>query len=595
MKDQATAYQELKSRAEQRWLELTSDGTPWIRVGTAMCGQAAGAVQVVEALKAELENQGIEATVDEVGCLGICFAEPLLDILKPGTSRLFFKNVTPDRVKTIVESYLINDSVPGDGAIGYLGETAIEGVPDLNSLPGIIHQQRVAMRNAGNIAPDDVYQYIAQGGYAGLDKALFNMEPAGVIQEITDSGLRGRGGAAFPTGIKWSFLARSAEPTKYVLCNCEEGDPGAYNDKGILESDPHILLEGMTIAGYATGATQGFVFIRHGHDGPIRRTEKAIEDAYELGLLGKNILGSEFSFDIEVALTGESYVSGEETALMDAIEGKRSMPRYRPPFPAQVGLWGKPSNINNVKTLAYAPEIISRGSQWFSSIGVNKSTGTAIICLTGHIKYPGLYEVPMGLTLGQVVNDIGGGVADGKNLKLLQTGGPLGGVLSGDSLDIHLDFDEMRDAGAILGSGGIIVGDEDTCAVDLTRILVAFCQYESCGKCFPCRIGMEHLLEIVERIERFESVPGDLDLMRNIGATMEASSLCGHGQLGFGPIRSAFMHFEEDFRAHMEAKRCPTGSCLGPILSPKNTRPYAADFVPASAVGQVQSPVSARG
>ena len=595
MNDRAKAYQDLKAQADQRWLELTSGSTPWIRVGTAMCGQAAGAVQVVEALKAELEKQGIEATVDEVGCLGICFAEPLLDILKPGTSRLFFKNVTPDSVKTIVESYLTNDSVPGDGVIGYLGETAIEGVPDLNSLPGISHQQRVALRNAGNIAPDDVYQYVAQGGYAGLNKALFNMEPAGVIQEITDSGLRGRGGAAFPTGIKWSFLARSAEPTKYVLCNCEEGDPGAYNDKGILESDPHILLEGMTIAGYATGATRGFVFIRHGHDGPIQRTEKAIEIAYELGLLGKNILGSEFSFDIEVALTGESYVSGEETALMEAIEGKRSMPRYRPPFPAQVGVWGKPSNINNVKTLAYAPEIISRGSQWFSSIGVNKSTGTAIICLSGHIKYPGLYEVPMGLTLGQVVNDIGGGVADGKNLKLLQTGGPLGGVLSGDSLDIHLDFDEMRDAGAILGSGGIIVGDEDTCAVDLTRILVAFCQYESCGKCFPCRLGMEHLLEIVERIERFESQPGDLELMRNIGATMEASSLCGHGQLGFGPIRSAFMHFEEDFRAHMEAKRCPTGSCLGPILSPKNTRPYAADFVPASAVGQTQSPVSTRG
>ena len=575
-------YQELKAQADQHWLSLVSGDMPWIRVGTAMCGHAAGAIQVVDALKAELDKQGTEARVDQVGCIGICFAEPLVDVQKPGMSRLFFNNVTPDDIPQIVQSYLINDSVPSDKVIGYLGDPPIEGVPDLNFLPGIKYQQRIALRNAGVIAPDDIHQYIAQGGYEALDKALFKMAPADVIRDITDSGLRGRGGAAFSTGTKWSFLVRSPGPTKYILCNCEEGDPGAYNDKGILESDPHMLLEGMAIAGYATGATNGFVFIRHGHDGPIKRTEKAIQQAYELGLLGVNILGSDFRFDIEVSLTGESYVAGEESAMMESIEGKRSMPRFRPPFPAQVGVWGKPSNINNVKTLAYAPAIISRGSQWFSSIGVNKSTGTAIICLSGNIAYPGLYEVPMGLTLGQVVNDIGGGVPGGKDLKLLQTGGPLGGVLSADSLDIHLDFDEMRDAGAILGSGGIIVADQDTCAVDLTRVLVAFCQYESCGKCFPCRLGMEHLLEIIERIARCESTSEDLELMRTVGQTMESSSLCGHGQLGFGPIRSAFQHFETDFRVHMEGKRCPTGSCMGPMLSPKNTRPYTMDFVPAT-------------
>ena len=578
-------YQELREEADRRWQILVSGDRPWIRVGAAMCGHAAGAFEVVDALRRELDDRGLSATVSQVGCLGICFAEPLIDIQKAGRSRLFFRNVTPDDVGDIIDAYLVDDRIPPSNVAGYLGETPICGVEALDEMPGIKYQQRIALRNAGHIAPDDIYQYIAQGGYSALQKAIWDMAPQDVIQEIVDSGLRGRGGAAFPTGVKWNFLVRSPGPTKYILCNCEEGDPGAYNDKGILESDPHILVEGMAIAGYATGATNGIIFIRHGHDGPIDRTERALEQAYELGLLGQNILGSDFSYDVEVSLTGESYVAGEESALMESIEGKRAMPRYRPPFPAQFGLWGKPSNINNVKTLAYAPEIISRGSQWFSSIGVNKSTGTAIVCLNGHINYPGLYEVPMGLTLGEVVNDIGGGVPGGKKLKLLQTGGPLGGVLGPDSMGIHLDFDEMREAGAILGSGGIIVADEDTCAVDITRVLVAFCQFESCGKCFPCRLGMEHLLEIVERIARCQSRPGDLELMRNLGETMEASSLCGHGQLGFGPIRSAFQHFEEDFRVHMEEGRCPTGSCLRPMISPKNTRPYGVDFVAGGRVG----------
>ena len=581
-----TTYEKIRETADERWQTLTNGPDPWIRVGTAMCGHSAGAYDVIDALKAELDRRRITANVDEVGCLGLCYAEPMIDVLRPGSeSRLFFGNVTPEDVSSIVDSYIVHGTIPDDKALGYLGDEPIQGVPDLYDLPGIGRQQRIALRNAGHIAPGDIHQYIANGGYAGIHKALTQMEPDDVIKEMTDSGLRGRGGAAFPTGIKWSFMVRSPGPPKYMLCNCEEGDPGAYNDKGILESDPHTLLEGLMIGGYATRATNGIVFIRHGHDGPIDRTEEAIEQAYEAGILGKNIFGTGFSFDIEVALTGESYVAGEETALMEAIEGKRSQPRFRPPFPAAFGVWGHPSTINNVKTYSYAPEIISRGAEWFSSIGVNRSTGTAIICLNGNVEYPGLYEVPMGMTLGEVVNDIGGGVPDGKRLKLLQTGGPLGGVLSSDSMSIHLDFDEMRDAGAILGSGGIIVGDEDVCAVDLTRILVAFCQFESCGKCFPCRLGMEHLLEITERIARCESRPGDLDLMRSVGTTMEASSLCGHGQLGFGPIRSALTHFESDFVAHIEERRCPTGSCLGPHISPKNTRPYALDFVPGAQNG----------
>jgi len=321
------------------------------------------------------------------------------------------------------------------------------------------------------------------------------------------------------------------------------------------------------------------VFIRHGHDGPINRTRHAIEQAYQVGILGQGILGSEFNFDIEISLTGDSYVAGEETALMESIEGNRSMPRARPPFPAAFGVWGKPSNINNVKTLSYVPEIISKGGEWFSSIGVNKSTGTAIICLSGNITYPGLYEVPMGLTLRQLIDDVGGGVPDGKRLKLLQTGGPLGGVLGDDALDVILDFDEMSNAGAILGSGGIIVVSEDTCAVDLTRVLVSFCQYESCGKCFPCRLGTTHLLEILQRICNFKAQDKDLELMTKIGSDMQVGSLCGHGQLGFNPIKSALDYFGDEFNMVMKNKKWPTTTYKEEFFMPDSSLRNSADRI----------------
>jgi NADH:ubiquinone oxidoreductase subunit F (NADH-binding) len=396
-----------------------------------------------------------------------------------------------------------------------------------------------------------------------------------LIEEVKTSGLRGRGGAAFPTGVKWGFLQGSNRPNKYVLVNCEEGDPGAYNDKGLVESDPHTVVEGTIIAGYATGSNYGYIFLRHGHIGPTRRAQDAIKQAYEHGLLGQNILGTDFSFDMEVAFTGDSYVAGEETALMEAIEGKRAMPRARPPFPAQSGVWENPSNINNVKTVSYAPEIVRRGGEWFAEIGYERSKGTAILCLTGDVNYPGMYEVPFGLTLGQVVNEIAGGTASGRDVKLLQTGGPLGGVLGRDGLEIMLDYEGMSAAGAILGSGGIIVGADDICAVDLARTLVAFCQFESCGKCFPCRLGMTHLVEMLERIAANNGRPEDLDLMSSTGKTMAIGSLCGHGQLGFNPISSALKFFEEDFRVHLEEGRCPTGSCDGAFYRPTRTRPLA--------------------
>jgi NADH:ubiquinone oxidoreductase subunit F (NADH-binding) len=419
-----------------------------------------------------------------------------------------------------------------------------------------------------------LYQYIANGGYEALDKALDEMAPDQVLDEVKNSGLRGRGGAAFPTGVKWGFLSGNPAPEKYVLCNCEEGDPGAFNDKAVLESDPHTLLEGLILAGYATNSSKGYIFVRQGHYEPINAARKAIADAYEAGLLGENILGSEFNYDAEVALTGDSYVAGEETALMEAIEGKRSQPRYRPPFPAAAGLWGKPSNINNVKSLSFVPQIIARGGDWFKSVGTESSAGTAMLCLSGNIARPGLYEVPMGMTIRAVLEDVGGGEPNGKKIKVLQTGGPLGGVLGEEAFDVEIDFDAMSKAGAILGSGGIIVGNEDVNVVDLTRALVAFNQFESCGKCFPCRLGTTHLEETLDRVCKNNGVPADFELMARIGNTMKVGSLCGHGQLGYNPVLSALKFFSDEFEACINDGAGPVGPFPdGSMITPTRTRP----------------------
>ena len=574
------SFQEMVAEAQTRWQALAAGDRPWVRIGSALCGKAAGSDGVRAAMEEALAKHGVAAQVSQVGCLGLCFAEPLVDVQLPSGPRIFYGNVTAEAAERIVVSNVGGGTPVGDLALGYLvnGATAPSNpgangaIPDLDQHPMRALETRIVLRNAGTIDPTDICQYIASGGYRALHQALTEMTPAEALEQVVESGLRGRGGAAFSTGTKWRFLAGSNDPVKYILCNCEEGDPGAFNDKAILESDPHTLIEGMILAGYATGASYGYIFIRHGHDGPIERSRIALSQAQELGFLGKNILGSEFSFDVEVALTGDSYVAGEESGMMEAIEGKRAMPRYRPPFPAQVGLFGKPTNINNVKTLAYVPEIVSRGGEWFAGIGHDQSKGTAILCLTGSLNYTGMIEVPLGTNLKDVLYEAAGGVPDGKALKLVQTGGPLGGVLGADSVDVLLDFEILRNAGAILGSGGIIAADEDTCAVDLTRALIAFCQYESCGKCFPCRMGMSHLLEVLERICRLEGVPEDLDLMRKVGVDMQAGSLCGHGQLGFNPVASALRHFGGEFETHILERKCPTGRCLAPRFSPRLSR-----------------------
>ncbi len=566
------SFEEIREQGLDRWQGLTQGTRPWIRIGTALCGKAAGADAVIASIVERMDQKHVSAMVSEVGCLGPCFAEPLVDVSMPDGSRVIYRNVTPELAVRIVDSHLVEGQPLADAALGAIGNRLNGSIPSLWDHPMMKPQRRIALRNAGQVDPMDIHQYVANDGYAALHKALTEMTPEEVRQEVSDSGLRGRGGAAFPTGTKWNFLAGANDPVKYILVNCEEGDPGAFNDKGILESDPHSLIEGVILAGYATGATYGYVFIRHGHDGPIDRTWRAIEQARQLGILGRNIFGSNFCFDMEVSLTGDSYVAGEETALMESIEGKRAMPRFRPPFPAQIGLFGKPSNINNVKTLAYVPQIVLNGGGWFSGIGQDRSTGTAILCLSGDLTYTGMAEVPMGMTLRQVVDEVGGGVPDGKALKLLQTGGPLGGVLSAVDLDIALDFDAMSRAGAILGSGGLIAASEDSCVVDLTRALIAFCQYESCGKCFPCRTGMTHLLEVLERICRMDSTPEDMVLMGRVGRSMQAGSLCGHGQLGFNPVSSAVRYFREEFDQHLNDKVCPTGTCPGSWHAPTRVR-----------------------
>jgi len=575
----SVAFEELRAQAQARWAGMVNGRGPWVRVGYGTSGQAAGADAVFDAVREAIGESGVNATVTRVGSLGLCFAEPLVDVSLPGGERVFYANVTPERARDIVGKHVAGGRpIPewafaweGNGAGG--GE-ALAGVQRLAETEGMRFQKRMVLRNAGSIDPHDILQYVANDGYAALDRALETMEPQQVLEDVKASGLRGRGGAAFPTGVKWSFLAPSEAPLKYVLCNCEEGDPGAFNDKGILESDPHTLVEGVILAGYATGSSNGFIFIRQGHGIPINAARHAVQQAYDNGLLGRNILGSEFSYDIEVALTGDSYVAGEETALMEAIEGKRAQPRFRPPFPAAHGVWGRPSNINNVKTLSYVPTIIREGAEAFKAVGTESSAGTAVLCISGHVKRPGMYEVPMGLTLRQAIEDIAGGAPGGRGVKVLQTGGPLGGVLGEEAFDVQIDFDAMSQAGAILGSGGIIVGDEDVDIVDLLRNMVAFNQFESCGKCYPCRLGTTHMLEILDRICRNEGREGDLELLERIGETMRVGSLCGHGQLGYGPVSSALRFFEDEIRSRLRGELQPSGAFGdGSMIAPVRTLP----------------------
>jgi NADH-quinone oxidoreductase subunit F len=558
-----------------------------ITVGMGTCGLAAGARETMEAFEKELAKRKCKAILKSVGCIGVCSREPLVEIRQAGVSHVMYGNISADMVARLVEEHMVNGRAvkewvvgrisPG-GAGGAMEPVEFQSLPQLKDLPFFGKQLRIALQNCGVIDPEKIDDYISRDGYRGLGKVLSEMLPEAVIREVKEAGLRGRGGAGFLTGMKWELCRKSQATPKYMICNADEGDPGAFMDRSILESDPHSVLEGMAIAGYATGAQQGFIYCREEYPLAIARLQSAIAQAHDYGLLGNNILGSGFDFDISLKEGAGAFVCGEETALMASIEGQRGEPRPRPPFPAVSGLFGQPSNINNVKSYAMTPQIMVKGAKWFAGIGSPKSPGTAVFALTGKIRNTGLVEVPMGLPLGDIVFDVGGGVPKGKHFKAVQTGGPLGGCLPASCLNTPVDFDSLQAAGAVMGSGGMIVVDDDTCMVELARYFLTFAAAESCGKCVPCRVGGQKLLEALERITEGHGTEADLQVIRDLSAHMMSNSLCGLGQRTPGPVLASLRFFEHEFAEHVHDKMCSAGQCK-PLVRAKciNTCPAGVD------------------
>jgi len=553
-------FDERRNQARAEWEALEHSDKPRILVGTATCGRASGAPAVLEAIKSELARRNIEAIITQVGCIGLCYAEPLVDIVKPNRPRICYGNVTPEIIPQLIGDYVINDNPCPDLALGTIGDGSVDGIPKLFELPMLKPQVRVVLRNCGIIDPENINHYIANDGYSGLVRAL-GMKPEEVIEEIKRSGLRGRGGAGFPTGLKWEFCRKSPGKVKYLICNADEGDPGAFMNRSLLEGDPHAVLEGMLIGAYAIGATEGYIYIRAEYPLAIERLELALRQVAEYGLIGDNILGSNFSFHITIKQGAGAFVCGEETALMASIEGKRGMPRSRPPFPAQSGLWGKPTNINNVGTWGHVSAILQRGSNWYVSYGSEQSKGTKVFALAGKVNRTGLIEVPMGISLQEIIYEIGGGPPDGKRFKAVQTGGPSGGFLPASLLNLPVGYEELTEAGSIMGSGGMIVLDEDNCIVDTAKFFLSFTQAESCGKCVPCRLGTKQMLDILEDITNGKGKPEDIDLLEDLARDIVAGSLCALGGTAPNPVLTSIRYFRDEYEAHIRDKRCPALAC----------------------------------
>ena len=521
---------------------------------------SSGSLKIYEKLQEEIDKNGLskEVQVVKTGCFGLCANGPIMIVYPEGT---FYSMVNVEDIPEIVSEHLLKGRIVT--RLVYQ-ETVVEnGIKSLNETDFYKKQHRVALRNCGVINPENIDEYIGRDGYQALGKVLTEMTPEEVIQCILDSGLRGRGGGGFPTGRKWQ-LARNIVPNadqKYVCCNADEGDPGAFMDRSVLEGDPHVVLEAMAIAGYAIGANQGYIYVRAEYPIAVQRLEIAIKQAREYGLLGKNIFGTDFSFDIGLRLGAGAFVCGEETALMTSIEGNRGEPRPRPPFPAEKGLFQKPTILNNVETYANIPQIILKGAEWFASMGTEKSKGTKVFALGGKINNTGLVEIPMGTTLRTVIEEIGGGIPNGKKFKAAQTGGPSGGCIPAEHMDIAIDYDNLIAIGSMMGSGGLIVVDEDNCMVDIAKFFLEFTVDESCGKCTPCRIGTKRMYEILDKITKGKATLEDLDRLEELCYHVKANSLCGLGQTAPNPVLSTLRYFRDEYIAHIVEKRCPAGVC----------------------------------
>lgn len=532
------------------------------RAHVLVCGgtgcTSSGSAQIVDVLEKEIKKTGLEDEVKVVktGCFGLCALGPVMIVYPEGA---FYSMVKPEDIPEIVSEHLLKGRVVK--RLLYSETVNGDEITSLNHTPFYGKQHRVALRNCGVINPEDINEYIAYDGYQALAKVLREMTPDDVIQCIKDSGLRGRGGGGFPTGLKWTFAKNQPEGQKYVACNADEGDPGAFMDRSVLEGDPHVIIEAMAIAGYAIGANQGYVYVRAEYPIAVKRLQIAIKQAREQGLLGKNILGSGFDFDMDLRLGAGAFVCGEETALMTSIEGHRGEPRVRPPFPAVKGLFGRPTVLNNVETYANIPQIILKGADWFASMGTEKSKGTKVFALGGKIHNTGLVEVPMGTTLREIVEEIGGGIPNGKKFKAAQTGGPSGGCIPAEHLDVPIDYDNLIAIGSMMGSGGLIVMDEDTCMVDIAKFFLEFTVDESCGKCTPCRIGTKRLYEMLDKITKGKATMADLDKMIDLCHYIKENSLCGLGQTAPNPVLSTLHFFKDEYIAHIKDKRCPAGVC----------------------------------
>jgi NADH-quinone oxidoreductase subunit F len=549
----------LQERSLEEWQGLQQSPNPVIYIGMGSCGLASGAGDVWQLTREILDQLKLDIKVFKVGCIGPCYLEPFLDIQKPGLPRVSFNNVNEQTLRKLIPGYLTNGK-SGIRPIGHLGDPRepLNGIKSLWDQPMLRLQERIVLRNCGIIDPENIRHYIGRGGFAGLVKSL-EYGPGGVIEEIKTAGLRGRGGAGFPTWKKWELCHDAPGRKKYLICNADEGDPGAFMNRSLMEGDPYSLLEGMIIAAYAIRAQQAYIYIRAEYPLAIERLKIAIAQLHLHGLLGENILGSGFGLDIRLKEGAGAFVCGEETALIASVEGQRGMPRSRPPYPASSGLNGAPTNINNVETLATIPTIMREGGKWYAGHGSEKSKGTKTFALVGKVRRTGLIEVPMGTTLREIIFDIGGGTR--KPFKAVQTGGPSGGCLSSEFLDLPVDYESLTGAGSIMGSGGLIVMDEDTCMVDVAQYFLRFTSVESCGKCTPCRIGTKRMVEILEKITSGKAEMADIEIIEGLCRTVKEGSLCGLGQTAPNPVLTTLKYFKKEYVEHVKEERCAAAVC----------------------------------